>query len=133
MIQHNRFVNLNTGFFFFNKNYGNQLNRNYCGNNPNWDYITIMPLKLNEMLIGSNFLMRPRLWCDNGAVLASPFSFLYAPVWPAIALFRITKSFPFINEKFLPRLLFSGHYNFLKLDFFVSMLFGQFSPDLASP
>ena len=41
----------------------------------------------------------------------------YAAVWPAIALFRITKSFPYINKKFPLRLLFSGHYNFLKLDF----------------
>ena len=44
VIPHNRSVYHKIGFFFFNKNYGNQLNRNYCGNNPNWGYMTIMPI-----------------------------------------------------------------------------------------
>ena len=48
--------------------------------------------KLNKMLIRLNFLMRPTvgetLWCDNGAVLPSPFFFLCCTLASDCALYN---------------------------------------------
>ena len=77
--------------------------------------------KLNRMLIGLNFLIRPTLdetlWCDIVAVLPSPFSFLCCSLACDCSLQNNKIHFHISIRSFFLRLLFSGHYNFLKLIF----------------
>ena len=91
--------------------------------------------KLNKKLIGLNFLMRPTydetLWCDNGAVLASPISFLRCSLASDCSLQNNRNHFLISIRSFFQG-CFSLAIIFLKLNFFVSMLFGQSGPDLAS-